>query len=259
MTAPSAEEIIAALGLVPLQVEGGYYRWARMAFGDFVGYQTGWLVWLANLAALELHTLLAPGDDPGRPSFVAFDLDPGPPADVLDAAWAASMLRELLDESGLKSFPKVSGGKGIHVYVPVNRPVGFDETKGFAHAVARLLEKRYPERVTSVMRKDLRRGKVFVDWSQNDPHKTTVSVYSLRARQKPVVSAPVAWDELDEARKLHRQAQMMWDFVAAENSMGFHNPEETLRILAKATDTARQAQLMALQAAGTLEGFFTSQ
>jgi bifunctional non-homologous end joining protein LigD len=159
------------------------------------------LVWLANLAALELHTLLAPGDDPGRPSFVAFDLDPGPPADILDAAWAASRLRELLDESGLKSFPKVSGGKGVHVYVPINGPVGFDETKGFAHAVARLLEKRYPERVTSMMRKDLRGGKVFVDWSQNDPHKTTVSVYSLRARRKPVVSAPVTWEELDEARR----------------------------------------------------------
>lgn len=159
------------------------------------------LVWLANLAALELHTLLALGADQGRPTFVAFDLDPGPPADVLDSAWAAMRLRELLDEAGLRCMPKTSGGKGIHVYVPINAPIDFEKTKQFAHSVALQLEKRYPERVTSIMRKDLRTGKVFVDWSQNDPHKTTVCVYSLRARERPYVSAPVTWDELEKARR----------------------------------------------------------
>ena len=159
------------------------------------------LVWLANLAALELHTLLARRDDIDRPTFVAFDLDPGPPADVLDAAWAAFRLREVLAEAGLECFCKVSGGKGLHVYVPVNGPVGYAATKGFAHAAALLLEKRYPERITSVMRKDLRTGKVFIDWSQNDPHKTTVCAYSLRARERPFVSAPMTWDELEDARK----------------------------------------------------------
>ncbi len=162
---------------------------------------TATLVWLANLASLELHTLLARDEDTGRPTFVAFDLDPGPPADVLDAAWAAARLREVLQEVGIECLPKVSGGKGLHVYVPVNTPVDYQKTKEFAHAVALLLEKRYPERVTSVMRKDLRAGKVLLDWSQNDPHKTTVCAYSLRARERPLVSAPVTWDELEEARK----------------------------------------------------------
>jgi bifunctional non-homologous end joining protein LigD len=162
---------------------------------------TATLVWLANLAAIELHTLLAPGGQPERPGCVVFDLDPGPPADVLDAAWAALRLREALAEKGLKSMLKTSGGKGVHLYVPLNLPVDFETTKSFAHSTARMLEETYPERVTSVMRKELRTGKVFVDWSQNDPHKTTVCVYSLRARERPRVSTPVTWKELEEALK----------------------------------------------------------
>lgn len=159
------------------------------------------LVWLANLASLELHTLLSTNGDVHRPTFMAFDLDPGEPADVLECAWAAERLRELLEDAGLESFPKTSGGKGLHLYVPLNTKVAFEETKEFAHAIARLMEKKFPERVTSVMRKDLRGGKVFIDWSQNDPHKTTVCVYSLRARPHPTVATPVTWVELDEARK----------------------------------------------------------
>ncbi len=169
------------------------------------------LVWLANLAALELHTLLARSEDIARPTFIAFDLDPGPPADILDSAWAAMRLGEVLEEAGLESFCKVSGGKGLHVYVPLNVEVGFDATKRFAHAVARLLEKRYPERITSVMRKALRKDKVFIDWSQNDPHKTTVCAYSLRARERPFVSAPVTWDELEDARKGKRAGALKFE------------------------------------------------
>ena len=164
------------------------------------------LVWLANLATIEFHTLLSLDGDWDRPTFVAFDFDPGEPADVFDAAWAASQMHELLKDLGLESLPKVSGGKGVHVYVPLNTPVSFDDTKTFARAMAQLLEKQFPDRVLSNMRKDLRKGKTFVDWSQNDRHKTTVCAYSLRARSTPAVSMPVTWDELDEARR-HKQAK----------------------------------------------------
>ena len=169
------------------------------------------LVWLANLATIEFHTLLSRGQDFDRPTFVAFDLDPGPPADVLDAAWAAERLHEMLSDVGLESFAKVSGSKGVHVYVPVNRPATFEETKTFARSMAQLLESHYPERVVSNMRKDLRGGKVFVDWSQNDPHKTTVCAYSLRARARPTVSAPVAWEELAEARKRKQPGDLAFE------------------------------------------------
>jgi bifunctional non-homologous end joining protein LigD len=169
------------------------------------------LVWLANLAALELHTLLARAEDFDRPTYLAFDLDPGPPADVLVAAWAALRLREVLEEAGLECFCKVSGGKGVHVYVPLNAPVEYSATKQYAHSMARLLEERYPERVTSVMRKELRKGKVFVDWSQNDPHKTTVCAYSLRAGERPFVSTPVTWDELEDARKSRRAEALRFE------------------------------------------------
>lgn len=159
------------------------------------------LVWLANLAALELHTLLALGKDVGRPTYIAFDLDPGAPADVVDSAWAALRLREILEDLGLEAYPKTSGGKGIHVYIPLNTRVDYEGTKGFAHAVAMMMERRYPDRITSNMRKELRKGKIFVDWSQNDEHKTTVCVYSLRARRRPTVSTPVTWDEVEEANR----------------------------------------------------------
>lgn len=169
------------------------------------------LVWLANLAAIELHILLSRDGEFDRPTTVAFDLDPGPPADILDAAWAAERLRELLADMELQAFPKVSGGKGVHVYVPLNTPVSFEQTKMFAKAMARLLERRYAERVTSVMRKDARGGKVFVDWSQNDPHKTTVCVYSLRARERPLVSMPVEWEELADARERKQASDIQFE------------------------------------------------
>ena len=155
------------------------------------------LVWLANLADLELHTSLSLAVPIERPTILAFDLDPGPPAAVLECAEVALALRELLAPLGLEGYVKTSGSKGLQVYFPLNTKTTYEQTKPFALAVAQLLERRRPALVVSSMRKDLRAGKVLVDWSQNDQHKTTVSVYSLRARERPTVSTPVTWDEVE--------------------------------------------------------------
>ncbi|MBI2766613.1 MAG: DNA ligase D [Chloroflexi bacterium] len=157
------------------------------------------LVWLANLATLELHPLLSRAEDVLCPTSVVFDLDPGAPAGVLDCAEVAVWLRETFDRLGLKSFVKTSGSKGMQLYVPLNTWTHFDNTKPFAHAIARLLEREHPKRVVSSMSKAVRGGKVFIDWSQNDDHKTTVAVYSLRAREHPTVSTPLAWEEVERA------------------------------------------------------------
>ncbi len=157
---------------------------------------TASLVWVANLASLELHTSLSRAARIGEPTMVVFDLDPGAPAELLDCARVALRLRDVLSGLGLQSFAKTSGKKGIQVYVPLNTPTSYDETKPFAHAVAMLLEQEDPARITSLMKTELRRGKVFIDWSQNDEHKTTVCVYSLRAEPRPTVSTPVTWDEV---------------------------------------------------------------
>jgi bifunctional non-homologous end joining protein LigD len=156
------------------------------------------VVWLANLADLELHTPLAYGRTPKEPTTLAFDLDPGPPATIVDCAEVALSLREAFDHFGLVAFPKTSGSKGMQVYVPLNTPgTTYHRTKSFAQGVAQVLERRMPSLVVSEMRRDLRPGKVFIDWSQNDEHKTTVCVYSLRARERPTVSTPVTWDEVE--------------------------------------------------------------
>ncbi len=154
------------------------------------------LVWVANLASLELHTSLSHAPDVQRPSTLVFDLDPGPPATIVECGQVAFWLREVFEDLGLEAFPKTSGSKGLQIYVPLNTPVTYNETKPFAHAMARLLEQQHPDAVLSVMTKDLRTGKVFIDWSQNDDSKTTVCVYSLRARPRPTVSTPVTWDEV---------------------------------------------------------------
>ena len=155
------------------------------------------LVWLANLADLELHPSLALGEDPDRPTVLAFDLDPGPPAGLAECCEVAVLLRDTLRQLGLECYPKTSGSKGMQIYVPLNTETTYDGTKPFANGLARLLEKQHPKLVVSVMKKELRRGKVFIDWSQNDRHKTTVGVYSLRARERPTVSTPLAWDEVE--------------------------------------------------------------
>ena len=169
------------------------------------------LVWLANLASLELHPSLSRAEDLSRPTMMVFDLDPGPPANVAHCAQVALWLRELFEQFGLRSFPKTSGSKGLQIYVPLNTAVTYEATKGFAHAVARLLAERHPELVVSEMKKEVRGGKVFIDWSQNDEHKTTVSVYSLRARERPTVSTPVTWEELEEVAKKNKVEKLVFE------------------------------------------------
>jgi bifunctional non-homologous end joining protein LigD len=157
------------------------------------------LVWTANLAALELHPALASAPDLNRPRSVVFDLDPGPPADVVDCGRVGLWLRDLLDHLGLQSWPKTSGSKGLQVYVPLNTPCSFDDTRAFALAIGQLLEREHPDVVLTNMNPQLRPGKIFIDWSQNVASKTTVAVYSLRARERPTVSTPVGWDEVSTA------------------------------------------------------------
>jgi bifunctional non-homologous end joining protein LigD len=158
------------------------------------------LVWLANLAALELHTNQWRLPEVNRPCAVVIDLDPGPPADVLDCCRVAIELRDLLDHLGLLVAVKTSGGKGLHLSVPLNgASVTDDDTKNFALAVGQMLVARDPKRTTVNMAKSERGGRVFVDWSQNDRHKTTVCAYSLRIAERPYVSTPVSWDEVHDA------------------------------------------------------------
>jgi bifunctional non-homologous end joining protein LigD len=159
------------------------------------------LVWAANLADLELHTSLARKNNIKRPTMMVFDLDPGPPADVVQCCQVGLWLRDLLAKMKLKSFAKTSGSKGLQVYVPLNTSVTFDQTKDLSRALAQHLETDRADLVTSNMSKAVRKGKVFVDWSQNDEHKTTIGVYSLRAKEEPTVSTPVTWDEVQNCLK----------------------------------------------------------
>ena len=159
------------------------------------------LVWAANLADLELHTSLARKKDVTRPTLMVFDLDPGTPADIVQCCQVGLWLRDLLGKLKLKSFAKTSGSKGLQIYVPLNTAVTFDQTKDLARAFGQLLEQEHGNLVTSNMSKSVRKGKVFVDWSQNDEHKTTICVYSLRAKEEPTVSTPVMWDEVENCLK----------------------------------------------------------
>ena len=159
------------------------------------------LVWAANLADLELHTSLARQSNIKRPTMMVFDLDPGVPADIVQCCQVGIWLSDLLLKMKLKSFAKTSGSKGLQVYVPLNTPVTFDQTKDLSRALAQNLETDHGDLVTSNMSKAVRKGKVFVDWSQNDEHKTTICVYSLRAKEEPTVSTPVAWDEVENCLK----------------------------------------------------------
>lgn len=162
--------------------------------------ETAALVWLANLAALELHTSLATAPDTTRPRAVVFDLDPGAPADQRTCAQVALWLKDLCDRLDLEVLPKTSGGKGLQLYVPINRDdVTYEDTRGFAKAVAELLERVHGDVVVSTQDKQQRVGKVLIDWLQNHLTKSTVCVYSLRARQRPTVSTPITWDEVAAA------------------------------------------------------------
>ena len=156
------------------------------------------LVWLANLADLELHPSLSKVPEVERPTLMAFDLDPGPGTGLRECCEVALLLRDALGRLGLECFPKTSGSKGIQVYVPLNvEDVAYDHgTKLISNALARHLESQHPKLIVSTQKKELRKNKVLIDWSQNDEHKTTVSVYSLRARERPTVSTPLDWDEV---------------------------------------------------------------
>jgi bifunctional non-homologous end joining protein LigD len=174
------------------------------------------LVWAANMAALEIHAPMARGTDIDSPTICVFDLDPGAPAAIGECADVALDIREALDGLGLQVFPKTSGSKGMQVYVPLNTPHTHEQCSAFAQAVAQLLERAAPESVTSTMAKAARPGKVFVDWSQNSRHKTTVAVYSLRARPRPTISTPVTWDEVEEAASKHTDAPTLLSFEISD-------------------------------------------
>lgn len=174
------------------------------------------LVWAANLAALELHVPMGAAPDPFVPTAVVFDLDPGPPADVVTCARVAVLLRQVFEQLDLVAAPKTSGSKGLQVYVPLNTPgMTFDRTKSFALSVGQLLEKVHGDLVLTSMDKAKRDGKVFVDWSQNHLTKTTVSAYSLRARPRPTVSTPLTWDEVGAVADDHLDPTFEIDDVLA--------------------------------------------
>lgn len=161
---------------------------------------TASLAWAANMAGLEIHVPMArTADDVETPTMVVFDLDPGEPATITECCQVALDIRDVLGRLGFELFPKTSGSKGLQIYLPLNTPATHEGASGFALAVAQLLEKHHPDRVLSQMTRALRTGKVFVDWSQNSRHKTTIGPYSLRARPQPTVSTPVTWEEVDDA------------------------------------------------------------
>jgi bifunctional non-homologous end joining protein LigD len=181
------------------------------------------LVWIANLASIELHPSLSVAPDIATPTMIVFDLDPGPPANIIQCAQVGLWVREIFDHFGLQSFPKTSGSKGLQIYVPLNTKTSYEQTKPFAHAMARLLEQQHPNLIVSDMKKTLRTNKVLVDWSQNDEHKTTISVYALRAREHPTVSTPVTWQEVEQALKKNDASKLVFeakDVLARVEKMG---------------------------------------
>jgi len=172
------------------------------------------LIWAANLADLELHTFLHCAPAISRPTAIAFDLDPGPPVDIVLCCQVAIWLKTMLDELELQCFAKTSGSKGLQLYVPLNTATNYEKTKAFAHALAERLEQEHPEEIISRMQKALRKGKVLIDWSQNDEHKTTICVYSLRAKERPTVSTPVTWQEVETAVTSGNGGHLVFDSVA---------------------------------------------
>ncbi|MBV9007593.1 MAG: non-homologous end-joining DNA ligase [Verrucomicrobia bacterium] len=183
------------------------------------------LAWVANMAALELHPFLHRVPRIERPTHVVFDLDPGEGVNILQCAEIAFLLREVLRKLHLQSLVKVSGSKGLQVYVPLNTATTYEATQPFSRAIAELLENGNPKLVVSDMSKNLRVGRVLIDWSQNADYKTTVGVYSLRAkRERPYVSMPVRWEELRKAMAKSDAARLEFQ------------PEEALRRLDRMGD-----------------------
>jgi bifunctional non-homologous end joining protein LigD len=172
------------------------------------------LVWAANLADIELHTSLSRAQAMDRPTALVFDLDPGPPADIVDCCQVALWIRGMFEQLGLESYPKTSGSKGLQLYAPLDGETGYERSGPFAKAVAETLESKFSDRVVSRMTKSLRRGKVLIDWSQNDVHKTTISVYSLRAKERPTVSTPLEWEEVEAALQAGKAERLVFDHAA---------------------------------------------
>ncbi len=191
------------------------------------------LVWIANLASLELHPSLSLAKDISTPTMIVFDLDPGPPADIVQCAQVGLWVREIFNHFGLQSFAKTSGSKGLQIYIPLNTKTSYEQTKPFAHAMARLLEQEHPDLVVSDMKKAIRTNKVLVDWSQNDQHKTTISVYALRARERPTVSTPVTWEEVEKTLKKKDAKLLVFeakDVLARVEKIGdLFEPVQTLK------------------------------
>jgi len=170
------------------------------------------LIWMAQLAAIELHPSLSASRAPKRPTVLAFDLDPGPPADVVDCSRVALRLRELLAQLDLESFAKTSGSKGMQLYVPLNTKTSYEETRPFAQAIAQIAAKQNPDEVLAKMgKKTDRSGKVLIDWYQNNERKTTISVYSLRARERPTVSTPVTWEEVEAVAESGDASELVFE------------------------------------------------
>ena len=158
------------------------------------------LVWAANLATLESHVPMwraTKAGKPKNPDTLVFDLDPGPPATIVECCHVAQLVRDELAEDGLSAYPKTSGSKGMQLYVPLNARSGWEKVHAYSRKVAERLDESHPDLVVSNMKKDLRGGKVLVDWSQNNAAKTTIAVYSMRARTRPTVSTPITWDEVE--------------------------------------------------------------
>jgi len=218
------------------------------------------LVWSANMANLEIHPFLAKAPQIERPTMLVFDLDPGEGADILSACEAAFHVKDLLDRLNLKSFVKVSGSKGIHLHVPLNTDVTYEVTQPFAKSIAQLLEREHPNLIVSEMPKTKRRGKVFVDWSQNAEYKSTVAVYSLRAKaNRPFVAMPVSWNDLTEAIKKGDAAQLfiepdlalrrlkkIGDLFAPVLKLKQTLPEPFLELMSKEPEAHRQRRTKAL-------------
>ena len=201
--------------------------WVRTADADGIRFclvnDLASLVWVANLADLELHVPLARARSYTRPDQVVFDLDPGAPAGIVQCCAVGLLLRGLFESLGLRCYAKTSGSKGLQVYLPLNAPgVTYDDTKPFARAVAELLETEHRSEIVSNMKKSLRTGKVLVDWSQNDQHKTTVCVYSLRAKERPTVSTPVTWEEVEHCARTEDAAAMTFDAGAVLRRVDSH-------------------------------------
>jgi bifunctional non-homologous end joining protein LigD len=229
----------------------GYGRGSELQF--MLCNDTPTLVYVANLASLELHPALACAPDLASPTMVVFDLDPGPPADLATCCKAALVFREYFQKVGLTAVAKTSGNKGMQLYVPLNTPTTYDETKAWARGVAEDFETRYPDLFVSEMKKSVRDGKVFVDWSQNDANKTTIGVYSLRARARPTISTPISWEEIEggvagashlvfEAAQVLERVARLGDLFAPALSLKQQLPAEPRAFTKKRAPRARVAK-----------------